>query len=410
MCMSLVFCMPALESVKLLLTEPLIRDDLGCLLEALAGCPRLRALDIIVDYFADAEDEDAHWPLICASAFVKLSSLTKLALALNGADAEPHTLADMVGALAPLTALAELSLGLPGATVVPSALGHFKNLRSLALRHLSDCVFEAGCLDLPNLETLLFGACDLGDAQVLPGITALQSLTRIELHGVWGSCFFDPEFGQLPCLQHMVVTQFSLVLDKPYALPGLIRLPTNMGQLSSSLLHLRVGGLKTFQVAMTQLVALKSLQASGNEFLELPAGITALSRLTELTLGRIMSKKDPVQLRKKRPLDVRALGNLSGFPALCELTFSFCEVMLCTSLPRAVQHASLTSICFHNAHPAPACAPGVLQLSGELRRMRRGSMVRHVSEASPCVRRALQKARGQAPCQMFMAALEAGEL
>ena len=42
----LVSCLPALQDVTLTLTRPLKTDDLGCLLEALARCPRLRALDL----------------------------------------------------------------------------------------------------------------------------------------------------------------------------------------------------------------------------------------------------------------------------------------------------------------------------------------------------------------------------
>ena len=188
---------------------------------------------------------------------------------------------------------------------------------------------------------------------------------------------------------------------------GLIRLPADMGLLSSSLTHLTISGLKQFPLPVTQLSALECLDASGNLFAKLPAGITALSRLTELRLGRVMSEEDPLQLRVKRPLDVRALGDLSGFPALRELTLDYCEAMLCSSLLGAVRHASLVSLCLRIAHPAPECAATVLQLSGELRRMRRGSVVKHVSQTWPDLRRALHRARDRAPCQKFRAALEA---
>lgn len=45
-CVSLVTCLPALESVDLFLPDPLVPDDLGCLLEALVWCPHLRALGL----------------------------------------------------------------------------------------------------------------------------------------------------------------------------------------------------------------------------------------------------------------------------------------------------------------------------------------------------------------------------
>ena len=125
-----------------------------------------------------------------------------------------------------------------------------------------------------------------------------------------------------------------------------------------------------------------------------------------LTVGRRVSPDDRLQLHEKRPLNVVALGDLSGFPALRKLTFRFCEVVLCMSLPGgAVQHASLASICFCNAHPAPECALMVLQLSQALRRMGRGSVESIVEGFMHG-----QAAQGQAPCQKFTAALAACEL
>ena len=49
-CASLVPCLPALEDVTLSLGETLWDPEgLGCLLEALAWCPRLRALDLFIE-------------------------------------------------------------------------------------------------------------------------------------------------------------------------------------------------------------------------------------------------------------------------------------------------------------------------------------------------------------------------
>ena len=146
---SLFCCLPAVEDVKLYFYGLLTRDDLGCLLEALAGCPRLRGLDLSMEFFGEAEShEGPQRPFPDASTFAKLTGLTKLALhVLNEADA--MSLADVVGALVPLTGLAELSLGLPQPAFVPAALGQFKGLQSLAFDDLRPCVLEAGCLDLP---------------------------------------------------------------------------------------------------------------------------------------------------------------------------------------------------------------------------------------------------------------------
>ena len=120
--------------------------------------------------------------------------------------------------------------------------------------------------------------------------------------------------------------------------------------------------------------------------------------LTELGLGRAYDDV-PLQLRGKRPLDVRAMGDLSRFPGLCKLTFCFCEVVLCCSVLGAAQHASLTGLCFDCAHPAPECAPAVLQLSRELWRLGRGSVLRaECIEVMGRLPGAPQDAQGHAPC------------
>ena len=372
-CASLVSCLPALEDVSLVLCL-LIRDNLGCLLEALARCPRLRALDLSVECFARSEgDGGLPWPFPYVSAFAKLSSLTKLSLAF---DEEPCTFADVVGALLPLTSLVELDLSLRQPAVVPAALGHFKLLQSLTLSGFSPCVLEAGCLHLPSLLSLDFDECIFEEnALVLPGVAALQSLTRIEMTGDEGPRFFDRGLVQLPGLKRLVLSCGMPDDDDNHdgvefiGPAQLLRLPADMGLLSSSLLHLDISGLTLaqFPLALMQLVALEGLHADGNELDELPAGITALSRLKELKLGRVQCSDNHLQLDEKCPLNAVALGDLSSFPALCKLTFSFCEIKLCKSLlGGAVRHPSLACIFLHFAHPAPESVPMMLQLSQEL--------------------------------------------
>ena len=193
-----------------------------------------------------------------------------------------------------------------------------------------------------------------------------------------------------------------------------------MGPLRLTLRHLDISSsmLTPFPLPLTQLVALEHLNAEENEFAELPPGMTALSRLTELMLGRYFNPRDPLQTHVKRPLDARSLGDLLRFPALQEVTSECCEVMLCRSVLGAARHASLTSICFCIAHPAPECTPVVLQLVRELWRLRRGSVLKAVSErrdvyGSPAeygwdhIDAYLEYEQGRAPCQKFMADLEA---
>ena len=353
-CTSLICYLPSLENVQLQLTAPLATNDLGLLLEALSWCTRLRALGLFMRNLAiDGGDSDMHLPFP-APALASLSSLTSLRLHFDAQD--PYTLDEVVGALGPLTGLADLCVGFPKAAVVPAAQGQLKGLRVLALDGIRPCTLEAGCLDLPDLEGLRCWDCRFGDAEVLLGVSALRHLTCIDLlccdalHGV------DAQLAQLPGLQRLVLMRESCFEDMGFdSLSTPIRLPAAMGSLRSTLHHLDVSGLRLaqFPIALTQLVKLEYLNARENVFAELPAGITALSRLTELVLGRLLLCSDPLQLQTTRPLDARALGDLSHFPALRELTFDFCEVMLCRSVLGAAQHASLGSLVFCVAHPAP---------------------------------------------------------
>ena len=298
---------------------------------------------------------------------------------------------------------------------MPAALGQLKGLRSLQLSELEPCVLMAGCLDLPSLQSLEFWVCDIQvyepEDEVLQSLTALQSLTRIEFE----HCQGPPLVGgllRLPGLQRMVFhTRRPCDIDEYGDHSELSRLPADLSPLDSALRHLEYSGhgLAEFPLGLTQLVALECLRVTQNEFEELPAAITALSRLTELSLGRIVPWTDPLQLHEKHALDVRALGDLSGFPALCELSFDTCEVRFCESVLGAVRHARLASLCFYVAHPAPECVPVVLQLSQALRRSRLRSVLRlEHKEGHSLFDKALRRdAQGRAPFQKFNAAYEA---
>ena len=404
-CTSLVSCLPALEQVELRLSGPLGPKDLGCLLEALAWCPRLSALDLCVLARGD-HGLVADLPAPDLSAFAKLHSLLKLTLTLGEGD--PFALDDIVHALVPLTGLVELRMCLPRAAQVPTSLGQLKGLQSLELSKLCPCVFAPGCLDLPNLLSLDFWLCTFAHASVLPEVSALQSLTRIQFLGDVVPVFFDPQLAQLPRLAHMLY--HSNGCRGGGAHPWLSRLPADMGALSSSLLRIDITGqgLTQFPLALTQLEALECLRASGNEITELPTAITALSRLTKLTLGRSVSYNDPAQLLVKRTLDVCALGDLSGFPQLTRVTFCACEVVLCKSFLGAVRHPRLRRLAFLCAHPAPKCTLMVLQLSQALADLGRVSVLRVADKAgADVVNVFLQDAQGQAPFQKFKAALGA---
>ena len=371
--------MPALQDVDLSRTEPATADDSGSLLEALAWCPRLRALNLCIRLDYGENGALRRFPVVPALA--RLHGLTKLELSVMHLDSP--TLDSVACALASLPGLAELTLIRFGCesdpscdNVVPAALGQLKGLRTLEFHRLHRCALQAGCLDLPNLQSLVFRGCSYRDAVVLPGITALCSLTCIEFLGGQGPGFFDPQLIQLPGLQHISYNADEAWMGGHHVgLPP--RLPADLGSLRSTLQHLDFSGqgLAQFPLAVTQLVTLECLNAEHNEFAVLPAAISALSRLTELTLGRIECSYDPLQGYEASPLDVRLLGDLSAFPALRTMTFEGCEVLACNTIPGAARHPCLVDLWFRYAHPAPKCAPAVLRLGQEAKKLGRKNLI-----------------------------------
>ena len=318
-CASLVASLPALEHAQLCVPASLTPKDLGCLLEVLAWCPRLEALAL---EFLDGDGDNAPQPFPAAPAFAGLRSLVTLDLAFGK---DPCTLTGVVDTLVPLTGLMDLRITLPQSAVVPAALGQLKALKALLLHGLSPCVLEAGCLDLPSLRRLELRDCKIEGAAVLPGLTALQSLTNVKFSGRQGLLYFS-QLIQLPQVQRLV-----LATSKRCRRGAHLWLPNQPANSLSSVVHLDISGheLTQFPLALTRLAALKYLNACANAFAELPTAITALSRLTGLNLEQVLSRGKARQLHELHPLNVRALGDLSAFPALCLLRLGYCKVLLC---------------------------------------------------------------------------------
>ena len=389
------------------LSRPLTSDDLGSLLEALARCRSLRALNLRATY---CEPTHARQPFPASGcpAFAKLHRLTKLEFFFSMGRSvlgHPIPLTSIVSPLGALTGLAVLKLSMSSG-ILPAALGQLRGLQSLQLHDLRPCVLEAGCFNLPKLQSLELSLCWFEDAVMLTCITSLQSLTFFKFRGFRGVPVLA-QLVHLPRLEHINFDNLESYHWAESLEPA--RLPADMGCLCSALLRLsfRNHDVTEFPPALTQLVALQWLCADMNEFTKLPTAMTALSRLTKLDLGRVMSEEDPLQLHVKRPLDVRALGDLSALPALRELSFSFCELMFCESLPSAVHHASLMNIYFRVAHPAPECTPKVIWLSKERKNLKRGSVLRFVSmDRDFWITCMLQEAQGRSPYQKFMAAVK----
>ena len=83
-------------------------------------------------------------------------------------------------------------------------------------------------------------------------------------------------------------------------------------------------------------------------FEQLPEGVSALTALEELRLGRHAAG----ELEIGGSLDARALGSLAGFPNLCELGFSCC-VLICPSFQASAAHPRLKRLQLDTSYPAP---------------------------------------------------------
>ena len=106
-------------------------------------------------------------------------------------------------------------------------------------------------------------------------------------------------------------------------------------------------------------------------------------------------------------------GRPVWLPGAVQAELWLCEVMLCESLLGAVRHASLASLSFFYAHPAPRCRAVVVQLGQGLRRVNRGSVLtvrNSFNWESRWSERSLVGVPRRAPIYKFKAALEAAGL
>ncbi len=144
------------------------------------------------------------------------------------------------------------------------------------------------------------------------------------------------------------------------------------------------------------MTCLTDLNLGGNCFEQLPEGMTALTALETLCLGRHSASPDEVG----GALDARALGNLAGFPALRSLSFVTCSVQFCPSFQAVAAHPCLESLELWTSYPAPgpSCVAFLTFVAALLQQGRAGVLRLHNS--------AVQGA-GQHDGQNFRGALQA---
>ncbi len=274
------------------------------------------------------------------------------------------SLAHLVAGLAGLTRLRALSLTAGGVgmeAALPACLSCLAQLTSLTLSGLRGLRCAPGWAHLPALACLAFEHCAFagnGEAALL-GINALVALTSLSVEGCPGLRVLPTSLWRL--------SQLCSVLHRPriWDLAGVPRsklpdagLPLSGAPCFASLSCLSLTGhdLLVFPPGILTARRLTHLNLSLSCFEQLPEGVSALTALEELHLGRHAAGGG---MEVGGTLDARALGSLAGFPCLRSLTFVACSVLLCPSFQAAAAHPRLTRLQLCNSYPdrGPSCGP-----------------------------------------------------
>ena len=186
---------------------------------------------------------------------------------------------------------------------------------------------------------------------------ALVSLTKLSVAECSGLRVLPASLWRLPrlsCLYSWWNDEGSNMLRTPRSELPVAGLPASAPCLSSLTdLCLRAHSLAVFIAGILTATRLAGLDLSYSWFSSLPEGVSVLTALTELRLGRY-----PVAPNEfGGALDVRALGSLARFPKLSRLSFVSCSVRFCPDFQAAAAHPCLECLELEASHPAsgPSC-------------------------------------------------------
>jgi hypothetical protein len=409
---ALLASLPALRSVEELRLRPTpgaapeaTQACLAGATHALARCASLQHLDV------DISLDDRQAGQLAAALGRLLATVQRplegLRLSVNTVPHVPATarLTRLVAGLAGLAQLRMLNLNLEHGwreATLPACLSCLAQLTSLRLSGLNGLRCAPGWARLPLLADLEFSECAFaadGEA-ALPGMDALASLTRLELWdcpslrtlpaSLWA-------LSQLRSLHHSVDACHLDDLARN-ELP-VASLPACAPSFASfTQLGLQGHNLSSFPAAVLTMRRLTYLDLAQCYFSQLPEGVSVLTALETLCLGR--HNAGPIARAIGGAIDARALGSLAGFPNLQRLRFVTCSVLFCPSFQAAAAHPRLSSLELFISYPAsgPSCLAFLGFAGGLLQQGRTG-----VLEMEVCI----VEGEGQQDSRNFRAALKA---
>jgi len=273
-----------------------------------------------------------------------------------------RTLERLMTGLAGLSRLRALSLALQGDCLgapLPACLSCLAQLTSLHLQGLGGLRCAPGWARLPALERLDFKECqfECDGEEALPGMDALVSLTTLRLDDCSGLRVLPASLWrltQLCCLTSLWGDEWGNMRRTPRNELPVAGLPASAPCFSSLTdLCLRTHNLTVFPAGLLAATRLAHLDLSYSCFSSLPKGVSVLTALEGLYLGRYAAAPEQIG----GALDVRALGSLACFPKLRSLSFVSCCVRFSSDFQAAAAHPCLECLKLEASYPAsgPSC-------------------------------------------------------
>jgi len=358
---TLLTSLPALRSIRAdgicaLILRPLPGADVAATQDFLALAARtigrsscLQDLDLVIDLPDKPADRVpvTFWQyLATARALEDLDLTIRLG---TGETRDGIATTNLMTGLAGLSRLRTLTLSVDSVCeggMLPACVSRLVQLTSLGMSGLHGLRCAPGWARLPALLCLSFEDCVFasdGEA-ALPGMDALSALTSLRLWGCPGLTVLPRSLWRLPQLRRLVHWSPP---DEPRDELPLASLPASapcFAFLDSLMLS---SDLPTWPACLLAMPRLASLDLSGSCCEQLPEGVSSLTALTHLGLGRHSAYG-----RIGGNLDVRALGNLACFPNLHRLRFEHCSVLFCPSFEAATAHPCLEELVLTDSYPA----------------------------------------------------------